>query len=165
MTRFEQFVRMAAVCALLLAVPPAVAQDKAKELASTQTEQSVAKKPHRLVLQVNSNDPATMNLALNNATNVEQYYKDLGEKVEIEIVTFSAGLHMLRDDTSPVKDRIKAIAEKMPSISFKACGNTQENMAKAESKKIPLVSQAAVVKSGVVRVLELQEEGWAYVRP
>ena len=44
-----------------------------------------------------------MNLALNNATNVVQYYKDLGEKVTIEVVTFGPGLHMLRDDTSPVK--------------------------------------------------------------
>ena len=44
-----------------------------------------------------------MTLALNNATNVEQYYKSLGEKVEIEVVTFGPGLHMLRDDTSPVK--------------------------------------------------------------
>ena len=72
---------------------------------------------------------------------------------------------MLRDDTSPVKDRIKAISDKMPSISFKACGNTQENMGKAENKQIPLASQATVVKSGVVRVMELQEQGWTYVRP
>jgi len=165
MARFEQLVWILAVGALLLAGPPAVAQGKAKGMASTQTEQGVAKKAHRLVLQVNSNDPAMMNLALNNATNVEQYYRDLGENVEIEIVTFGAGLHMLRDDTSPVKDRIKSIAEKMPSISFKACGNTQENMSKAENKKIPLLTQATVVKSGVVRVMELQEQGWAYVRP
>ena len=165
MTRFEHLVRMAAVCALLFAGSPAVAQGKAKELASPQTKQVVPKKEHRLVLQVNSNDPAMMNLALNNATNVDQYYRDLGEKVEIEIVTFGAGLHMLRDDTSPVKDRIKSIAEKQPSISFKACGNTQENMSKAENKKIPLVSQATVVKSGVVRVIELEEQGWSYVRP
>ena len=34
-----------------------------------------AAKGHRLVLQVNSNEPAVMNLALNNASNVEQYYK------------------------------------------------------------------------------------------
>ena len=114
---------------------------------------------------MNTNDPAMMNLALNNATNVEQYYKDLGEKVEIEVVTFGPGLHMLRDDTSPVKDRIKAIAEKSPSISFKACGNTQDNMHKAENKDIPLISQATLVKSGVVRVMELQEQGWTYVRP
>jgi uncharacterized protein len=106
-----------------------------------------------------------MTLALNNATNVEQYYKNLGEKVEIEVVTFGPGLHMLRDDTSPVKDRIKAIAEKTQSISFKACGNTQDNMHKAENKDIPLVAQATLVKSGVVRVMELQELGWTYVRP
>ena len=86
--------------------------------------------------------------------------------MEIEVVTFGPGLHMLRDDTSPVKDRIKAIAEKSPSISFMACGNTQENMRKAEDKKdIPLVAQATLVKSGVVRVMELQEQGWTYVRP
>ena len=41
--------------------------------------------------------------ALNNASNVVQYYKDLGEKVSIEVVTFGSGLHMLRDDTSPEK--------------------------------------------------------------
>jgi intracellular sulfur oxidation DsrE/DsrF family protein len=177
MTRFGHVMRLAAVCALsvcalsvgvgalFLVAPPAAAQGKGKELASTPTAPGVAKKAHRLVLQVNTDDPAMMNLALNNATNVEQYYKDLGEKVEIEIVTFGAGLHMLRNDTSPVKDRIKAIAEKMPSISFKACGNTQENMHKAENKEIPLISQATLVKSGVVRVMELQEQGWTYVRP
>jgi intracellular sulfur oxidation DsrE/DsrF family protein len=157
--------RFAAVCmavALFLVAPPAA---RGKEPAPTPSAPDVAHKVHRLVLQVNTNEPAMMNLALNNATNVEQYYKTRGEKVEIEVVTFGPGLHMLRDDTSPVKDRIKAIAEKMPSISFKACGNTQENMGKAEDKKIPLIPQATLVKSGVVRVMELQEQGWTYVRP
>ena len=90
MTMFDHVMRLAAVCAfamclgaLFLVAPPAAAQGK--ELASTPTAQGLAKKAHRLILQVNTNDPAMMNLALNNATNVEQYYKDLGEKVEIEI--------------------------------------------------------------------------------
>jgi intracellular sulfur oxidation DsrE/DsrF family protein len=122
-------------------------------------------KAHRLVLQVNTNDPAAMNLALNNATNVAQYYKDLGEKVKIEVVTFGPGLHMLRDDTSPVKARIEEMALSTPEVSFKACGNTQERMHKAENKDIPIVPQAEVVKSGVVRVMELQEKGWSYVKP
>jgi uncharacterized protein len=120
---------------------------------------------HRLILQVNTNDPAMMNLALNNATNVSQYYKDLGREVTIEIITFGPGLHMLRDDTSPVKARIEALALSSPEISFKACGNTRENMSKVESKEIPLISEARVVKSGVVRVMELQEQGWTYVKP
>jgi len=163
MTKFDQAIHLAAACvALLILAPPAMAQSR--ELAA-RPPAAASKTAHRLVLQVNSNEPATMTLALNNATNVDQYYKERGEKIEIEIVTFGPGLHMLRDDTSPVKDRIKAIAEKNPAISFKACGNTQENMGKAENKAIPLVAQATVVKSGVVRLMELQEQGWTYVRP
>lgn len=163
--RLSHVVRAAAVSILVLflTAPPSSAQSSKPVPAATARD--ITKKAHRLVLQVNTNDQAMMNLALNNATNVEQHYKELGQKVEIEIVTFGPGLHMLRDDTSPVKDRIKAMAEKSPAISFKACGNTQENMNKAENKAIPLVSQATLVKSGVVRVMELQEQGWSYVRP
>ena len=123
------------------------------------------KREHHLILQVNTNDPAAMNLALNNATNVAQYYKDAGEKVKIEVITFGPGLHMLREDTSPVKARIEEMALSTPEVSFKACGNTQEKMQKAENKSIPIIRQAEVVKSGVVRVMELQEKGWAYVKP
>ena len=155
-----------AIVALLIAAP-SQAQAQAKQQQPAQASKRIVadKKMHRLVLQVNTNEPPTMNLALNNATNVAQYYKDLGEKVTIEIVTFGPGLHMLRDDTSPVKARIKAISESTPSISFKACGNTQENMSKAEGKEIPLIAEAKVVRSGVVRVMDLQEKGWTYVKP
>jgi uncharacterized protein len=168
MTKFDHVMRAAAIgaVALFLAAPPASPQGtQLAAMPPAPPAQGVDQKTHHLILQVNSNEPAMMNLALNNATNVEQYYKNLGEKVEIEVVTFGPGLHMLRDDTSPVKDRIKAIADKSRSISFKACGNTQDNMHKAEHKDIPLVAQATLVKSGVVRVMELQEQGWTYVRP
>ncbi len=153
---------LATVVALIIVAPASAEAVVAQKQAAKQLNQS---KPHNLVLQVNVNDPAMMNLALNNATNVAQYYKDLGEKVTIEVITFGPGLHMLRDDTSPVKARIKSIKEANPTISFKACGNTQENMHKVENKEIPLIPEATVVKSGVVRVMQLQELGWTYVRP
>jgi uncharacterized protein len=106
-----------------------------------------------------------MNLTLNNAMNVTQYYKDAGDKVKVEVIAFGPGLHMLREDTSPVKARIETMALSAPEVSFKACGNTQANMHKAENKDIPIIPQAEVVKSGVVRVMELQEQGWSYVKP
>lgn len=156
---------LAGVVALVVVAPPSGALEKKQTAAQTSKRPVAEKKPHHLVLQVNTNEPAMMNLALNNATNVAQYYKDLGEKVEIEVVTFGPGLHMLRDDTSPVKARIKTITASTPAISFKACGNTQENMSKAENKDIAIIPEATVVKSGVVRLMELQERGWTYVRP
>ena len=126
---------------------------------------AVKGKEHHLILQVNTNDPSAMNLALNNAVNVTQFYKGAGDKVKVEVIAFGPGLHMLREDTSPVKARIETMALSAPEVSFKACGNTQENMHKAENKDIPIIPQAEVVKSGVVRVMELQEQGWSYVKP
>jgi intracellular sulfur oxidation DsrE/DsrF family protein len=162
MMNFRRSMQAVAVCAVLaLFTPMVMAQAQRGAIPATAS----TPKTHRLVLQVNSADPMTMNLALNNASNVEQNYRELGEKVEIEIVAFGPGLHMLRDDTSPVKERLKAIAARSAAISFKACDNTRENMGKAEAKTIPLVAEATLVKSGVVRLMELQEQGWAYVRP
>jgi len=165
--KFETAVRVVAglVALLIVAPPSAVALEKKPAAVQMLKRPAAHDKLHRLILQVNTNDPAMMNLALNNATNVAQYYQDLGEKVMIEVVTFGPGLHMLRDDTSPVKARIKAISESTPAISFKACGNTQQNMSKVENKEIPIIPEATVVKSGVVRVMELQEQGWTYVKP
>jgi intracellular sulfur oxidation DsrE/DsrF family protein len=164
MTTFKVAVQtMALLSALCLAALPAAAQtaQPAPKLIAPAAE----KKAHRLIVQVNANDPALMNLALNNVANVEQYYTNKGERVEIQIVTFGPGLHMLREDTSPVKERIKQLADTSPSVSFIACGNTRANMSRVEKKEIPLISEATVVKSGVVRVMELQEQGWSYVRP
>ena len=137
---------------------------KASAPAKTRTAANQRQR-HRLAVQVNVNDPAVMNLALNNVSNAAQYYSEIGQKVEIEVVAFGPGLHMLRDDTSPVKARIKSMSETMPNVAFSACGNTRENMTRAEAKDIPLISQAKVVKAGVVRLVELQERGWSYLRP
>ncbi len=167
MIKFANVFRTSAtfLVALLIVAPPAAAQAKKQPATQTSKRPVVDKKLHHLVLQVNTNDPATMNLALNNATNVAQYYKDRGEKVTIEVVTFGPGLHMLRNDTSPVKARIETLALSTPEISFKACGNTRQNMQKAENKEISIIPEATVVNSGVVRVMELQEQGWTYVKP
>lgn len=123
------------------------------------------KRIHHLVIQVTENDPAVMSLALSNAVNVTQHYGELGEEVEIEFVAYGPGLHMLRDDTSPVKARLKSMAESLTSIVFTACGNTMTTMEKNEGKPVPLFPGTNIVKAGVVRIMELQERGWTYVRP
>jgi hypothetical protein len=124
-------------------------------------------KPHRVTIQVDQNDEAVMNLALNNAKNIIEHYREKHEGVEVEIVTYGPGLHMLRDDTSPVKDRIKQmVTVSFPSkIVFAACNNTKQGMEKREGKAITIIPQATMVPSGVVRLMELQEQGWSYLRP
>jgi intracellular sulfur oxidation DsrE/DsrF family protein len=74
---------------------------------------------------------------------------------------------MLREDTSPVKDRIKHFKEaSFPAkIQFSACNNTKQGMEKKEGHAISIIPEATIVPSGAVRLMELQEQGWSYLRP
>jgi intracellular sulfur oxidation DsrE/DsrF family protein len=120
---------------------------------------------HKLALQISDNDKAKMNTVLNVAANVSRHYSEQGDEVQIEIVAFNAGLHMLRADTSPVRDRIKAFSQSMPNVKFDACNNTLEGMTRKEGKKPPLLPVSHVVPAGVVRLMELGNQGWTIVRP
>lgn len=124
-------------------------------------------KQHRIVFQVNQNDPQVMNLTLNNVSNTLEYYREKGEEVSVEVVAYGPGLNMLREDKSPVKDRLKHIKDASfpASVQFSACHNTMMGMERKEGHAISVVPQATVVPSGVVRLNQLQEEGWSYIRP
>ena len=165
MKRFQNAVTAGAAIVALLMVSPSQAQ--MRKHPPTQISKQTNKQGHRLILQVNTNDPAVMNLALNNATNLIDYYRAKHVDIKIDLVTYGPGLHMLRDDTSPVKDRIKQLKDyAFPStIQFSACNNTKENMEKKEGKPITIVSEAVIVPAGVVHLTELQEKGWTYLKP
>ena len=124
-------------------------------------------KSHHIAIQIDQNDPQVMNLALNNVNAVIEYYRARNEDVDIDVVAYGPGLHMLRSDTSPVQDRIKRLKDMVfpGKIQFSACNNTRQGMEKAEGHPIPIVADATVVPSGVVHLMELQEQGWSYVRP
>ena len=151
----------AAICAAAVAAGAAAYV----AIGSPAVAQSAPTKVHRLAFHVDSSDPAVQQLVLNNVENVSDHYKQKGEKVQIEVVAYGPGLHMLRADTSKVKQRIAAMSLEIDNLAFDACGNTRSKMSKAENKTIPIVSEARMVASGVVRLLELQEAGWSYIRP
>jgi uncharacterized protein len=122
-------------------------------------------KNHKLALHVDVNDPEVMKLALNNARNAHELYAEWGEQVAIEIVAYSQGFHMLREDTSPVKEEIKALRAKVPQVEFGACNNTKKGMERREGKTITIIPEATLVPAGIVRLVELQELGYKYVKP
>jgi intracellular sulfur oxidation DsrE/DsrF family protein len=123
------------------------------------------KKTHKLAIHVDQNDVDVMKLALNNSRNANELYKARGEELAVEIVCYSQGLHMLRDDTSPVKAEIRELRKVVPQIAFGACNNTKTAMEKREGKPVPIIEEATIVPAGIVRLVELQEAGYAYAKP
>ncbi|MGR3551350.1 DsrE family protein [Pseudooceanicola sp.] len=120
---------------------------------------------HKVAIHVDQNDPQVMNMALNNVANVTQYYEDQGDTVIVELVAYGPGLNMFVADKSPVADRIEQMSLGMDNLSFAACGNTLNAMQKKAGHDITLMSEVAVVPSGVVQLIALQEDGYAYIRP
>ena len=72
---------------------------------------------------------------------------------------------MLREDTSPVLERLTSFEQSMPNVTFAACGNTTAAMSRNEGKEIPIVSMAEHVQAGVVDLMTLDEAGWTIIRP
>lgn len=126
---------------------------------------SAAEGAHKLVLQISDNDPQKMNTVLNVAANVSKLYSERGEEVDIKIVAFNQGLHMLRSDTSPVLKRISGFSKSMTNVKFHACGNTKSAMERKSGKDVPILEFAEVVPAGVVTIMELSEQGYTVVRP
>ena len=122
-------------------------------------------KTHKIAFHVDESDPKVMNMALNNVQNVSNYYADKGEKVIIELVVFRPGLKMFVKGKSPVEDRISVMSMSIDDLKFSASGNTHRKMSEKAGKDVALIDGVGMAPSGVVRLVELQEQGYAYVRP
>jgi len=118
-----------------------------------------------IVMHVNFAGDERLNFVLNNVENICDYYRDQGIEVAIRIVCHGPGLHLLRVDTSPVKERLLQMIESLDALSLYACANTLERMTKAEGKRPEIIDQVVLVPAGLPEIIELQRQGWTYVKP
>jgi intracellular sulfur oxidation DsrE/DsrF family protein len=138
--------------ASLLCGAPAAAQSA--------TDKPFAEK--RIVLQISDPNPFKQTLVLNVASNLVKAYGP--DKVDIEIVAFGPGLRLLFAENANA-DRIDNLA--MGSgVRFSACQNTMRNVANNSFGKEPKLNpHAAEVGAGVVRILDLVDQGYVLIKP
>ena len=118
---------------------------------------SLAADKMKVVIQVSTNDPATWNLALNNAQNIQ---KDLGkDNAEIEIVAFGPGIGMLKAESEVTNRVVEAVDS---GVKVMACQNTMRSQ---KLNKEDMNSKVGYVPSGVVEIIQRQQQGYAYLRP
>ncbi len=82
----------------------------------------------------------------------------------VRIVANGEGLYLLSARTSPFKDRIQQLnAQHKNHIVFAGCSQTRKRMKRERGESIELLPEVLMVNSGVIELLELQEEGWRYM--
>jgi uncharacterized protein len=135
------------------------------EAATSKPQAKAALPPmHRLVLPINTDDPTTMRALISTSLNLPKYYQERNEAFTIEVVAYNAGVHMLRADTSPVKDMLRVLRAVNANIRFVVCEATKLGMERQEGRPITLIDNVDLVPSGPGRIIELQEAGWSYIR-
>ncbi|HET6183315.1 MAG TPA: hypothetical protein VFA03_06935 [Acetobacteraceae bacterium] len=120
---------------------------------------------HRLVIHIDSADREVMVEGLHNAANVIDLMKSRRETVAVEIVANGYGTAMFIEELSPVKDEVRRIHADYPSVVMSACGVSLAHTEEAQKRKLTVMPEARVVPSGAVRIMELQERHWAYLKP
>ena len=114
----------------------------------------------KIVLQISDNDPSKQTLVLNVANNLIKHYGP--ESVDIEIVAFGPGLRLLFADNSNNK-RIAGLVSN--NVKFSACSNTHKKMTQLLGKPPKLNSNATMVSAGVVRIIDLENQGYKLIKP
>ena len=116
---------------------------------------------HKVVIQVSSDDPRTQTIALNDAVYLQ---KALGPgNIKVEVVAYGPGLSLLSKNGRQSK-RVQDLA-RYDEFRFSACGNTMNTIKRKKGRLPQLVDDVEVVPAGVQRIMELQEQGYAYIRP
>ena len=114
----------------------------------------------RIVLQISDPNPIKQTLVLNVASNLIKHYGQ--DKVDVEIVAFGPGLRLMFKDNIN-NGRIKGLSSS--GVKFAACGNTIAGVTKKLGHAPELHSDAVTVSAGVVRIIDLQNQGFKLIKP
>lgn len=120
-----------------------------------------------LIVHVPQDNPKSFKQALNIANNVP---KQMGvDAVRIEVVAQGPGLKLFTKG-SPETKRIQSLAKHAEQtmgggVKFSACAATMKGIKRKTGKTPQILEGVGVVHPGaVVRVIELQKQGCAYIR-
>ncbi|MEM1419171.1 MAG: DsrE family protein [Pseudomonadota bacterium] len=142
-----------AVCAVMFAAV-AVRSDFAE-----------ARETKKVVIHLQEDDLSAQNQAFAFIRNMSDHYAEYDIDVEFKVIAIGQGLKLLRIDTSTFPDSVLNYPQDY-NVEFLACGNTMYGMRKMEGlDEIDLIDGVRVVQVGGAALIELQEKGYAYIRP
>lgn len=111
-----------------------------------------------LVLHVDSNDPAILRMALRNAAN---YIAALPDRTfRICLVANAAAVHLFTREHEVFEREGRLLHES--GMRFAICANTLNEQNVAREK---LWDFCEIVSAGLVEIVRLQRQGYAYIKP
>lgn len=115
----------------------------------------------KVVLQISDQDAYKQTLVLNVASNLVKHYGP--DRVDVEVVAFGPGLRLLFAENSNFS-RIEGLSDN-GGVRFSACENTTRKVTKVLGHAPEFNPKAQHVSAGVVRILDLIDQGYTLIKP
>ena len=116
---------------------------------------------HKIVIHVDSKDATTQKIVLKNVTNLVKSYGE--DHIKVEVVAYGPGLSLLMEGKANA-DTVRVMAQK-DYIRFSACNNTIQKIIRETGTAPDLIDGVVVVPSGAARIVDLEEDGYIYLKP
>lgn len=120
---------------------------------------SQEKPSHRVVFHVNTGDERAQKGVLNNIKNLSEAVG--ADRIAIELVAHGPGLSLLIKRETKFGSELARLRAGS-GVHFIACSNTMKALGLTGED---LVEQVDRTMPAMVRLMELQEQGWAYIKP
>ncbi len=144
-----------------------------KSLAGNTTSESTLKgiqltpvnlsRPNKIILHIASDDNDRLRQTLEKVDTIIAQYKNTGLPFKIEIIANAGGINLLREDTSPYRERIGQLMQNYSNVSFIACSNALDRL-RLQGIKPHLITNTKTGVTAVEQIIKRLQQGWVYMK-
>lgn len=148
---WKHCVALAGLIVAMASSPAAVAENMA--------DPARTERVHQVVMHLNSGDENVQRSVVNN---IRHLYQAVGrEQLKLELVVHGAGLSLLMKQTTLLGPELAHLKAGY-GVYVTACSNTMKAM---KVTREDLIDEVGDTVPAMVRLMERQEQGWAYIKP
>jgi len=118
----------------------------------------------KVLVHLARDDAALLSQALDDIEGLLKHYRATHQTARVEVVVNGKGLELVRIDTSAFAARIQRLQRDYDNLTFAACQNTIDRLAREQGIIVRLLPGVITIDSGMAEIMRRQNQGWTYLQ-
>jgi uncharacterized protein len=118
----------------------------------------------KVLIHLARDDAEQLRQALDEIEGLLKHYRETRQNARLEVVVNGKGLELVRTDTSAFAGRIQRLQREYDNLTFAACQNTIDRLAREQGIIVRLLPGVITIDSGMAEIMRRQNQGWTYLQ-
>jgi intracellular sulfur oxidation DsrE/DsrF family protein len=145
-----------------MAMPTAVTPTASASVVTPSSSSGIAQT--KVLVHLARDDDAQLSQALDDIEGLLKHYRTTHQTARVEVVVNGGGLRLVRTDTSAFAARIQRLQRDYDNLTFAACQNTIDRLAREQGVSVRLLPGVITIDSGMAEIMRRQHQGWTYLQ-